>query len=216
MSIKPVMWLSQYVKSIDKYNEETISKDSFIDMNKELNRIKAIRDGKTNNLTHIVGDTIRLGSLNGEPIEWTVISSSTNRVYLLSSKPICSMPYSNSNNSTWADSDIRKWLNSTFINTYFTQEERAKILPVNIPDKGSSETNTVDKVYILSKEEVIGLLPEESSRQCGSWWWLISSVSLKENSRLADYVHGSGKLFSPGAPESTKGGCVRPSICISI
>ena len=79
-----------------------------------------------------LGDYIRLGSYDGEPILWRCVSVDENGPLMLSDKVLCdSMPYDaqTSENSTsgshhrsgyrskygsnhWRDSDMRSWLNS--------------------------------------------------------------------------------------------------------
>lgn len=109
-----------------------------------------------------------------EPIKWTVLYPSTGLV--MSSIILDSQAYRNNfycpkNNleefytdstmqyyaNNYAESDIRKWLDSTFINTAFTAAEQEKIILSDNFNKAWKDVdarfdavNTQDKVYLLT------------------------------------------------------------------
>lgn len=87
-----------------------------------------------------IGSTVELGhyeqdgdpSNGAEPIEWYVISKDedSNMLLLLSKYGLDNVQYHSQNtNITWADCDLRKWLNSEdgFWGTAFSKEEKASI-----------------------------------------------------------------------------------------
>ena len=47
-------------------------------------------------------------------------------------------------NNVWEDSDIKYWLNTTFMNTAFTQAEQSAIYP----------SGSLGKIFLLSEEEL--------------------------------------------------------------
>ena len=88
----------------------------------------------------VIGSTVELGhyeqdgdlSNGAEPIEWYVISKdeNSNMLLLLSKYGLDNVQYHSQNtNITWADCDLRKWLNSEdgFWGTAFSKEEKASI-----------------------------------------------------------------------------------------
>ncbi|MBQ4379309.1 MAG: hypothetical protein II821_08960 [Treponema sp.] len=57
---------------------------------------------------------------------------------------------------TWENCSLRQWLNNEIFNTAFTDEEKASIISSVLSDK----------VFVLSREEVLKYLPDETDRQC--------------------------------------------------
>lgn len=96
------------------------------------------------------------------PIEWLVLEmDEQNKRALLLSKhvidwegfadsPIISPSYATS----WASSYLRKWLNEDFYQDSFSVEERNNICETNIIPNKETEKGTVDKIFLLSADEV--------------------------------------------------------------
>ena len=125
-----------------------------------------------------------------EPIKWKVLWQDGN-VALLLSDTILVGGVSNVDGESWEDSNIRQYLNETFINEAFTETQINGILETNITTDGDV---TSDKIFILSQGELNTYnLKEESSRRavisnkakyavgasneittdsdnCASWW----------------------------------------------
>ena len=104
-----------------------------------------------------------------EPIEWILLEKNTNeRIATFVSKYILDCkPYSQSDTfSPWEFSYIRGWLNSEFLYNAFTEEERQIIYEgqvvnnPNIYNNIPSGYNTVDKLYLLSIEDIINYFVE--------------------------------------------------------
>lgn len=105
-------------------------------------------------------------SENGEEkIEWTILEESDGKRLVISSYTIDMMPIESAPGSRdcvdWADSEIRRWLNTEFLEKHFTEEERHRILDTEIEYVGgktgdSFKINKVtDKVFYLSYDEAI-------------------------------------------------------------
>lgn len=136
-----------------------------------------------------VGDTVTgFGCYNGSPIEWTILDIEDDSMLLISTESIDIKSYDPDHAPvTWETSFIREWLNGVFINEAFTEEEQGKILtslvtadpnPEYDTDPGS---DTEDKIFLLSIEEVREYYRDDVSRQClyhgldeNYWWWLRS------------------------------------------
>lgn len=137
-----------------------------------------------------------------EPIEWIVLEQNKDTLTLLSKYALDTRGYWNGDpyqayadrghNLIWEYSEIRQWLNNTFAAEAFSPEEYAAILNTAIitqPDMDAAEQ--LDKVFLLSEEAVMRLLPEASDRITqatpyaigrGAWiepetgnvcWWLL-------------------------------------------
>ncbi|MBR5657931.1 MAG: hypothetical protein IKX10_00865 [Lachnospiraceae bacterium] len=98
---------------------------------------------------------------NMEPIEWYVLDQKDGKMLIVSKDILDFRAYDDGTHTTWADSTLRAWLNSEFLNTAFSAEEKAKIFDTTNKTIGSIVEDTVgsststEKVFILSKEDVL-------------------------------------------------------------
>ena len=98
-----------------------------------------------------------------EPIKWRILTSTSGVALLFSDKILTCHCYSSKDNN-YAESDIRKWLNSTFINQAFTREEQIFLREMQC-DNGVASTGydknpyacgpTRDYVFLLSIKELM-------------------------------------------------------------
>ncbi|MBQ7756464.1 MAG: hypothetical protein IJ401_04095, partial [Oscillospiraceae bacterium] len=148
-----------------------------------------------------VGDTYIFGSYeqdnnntNGqEDIEWVVLSKEGSRIFVISKYILDEKPYNTSREDiTWETCTLRKWLNNDFINSAFSDDERARIPKVTVSADNNLDydTNpgkaTQDHVFLLSIIEANKYFTSDSARQCDitkyaskhkydySGWWLRS------------------------------------------
>ena len=96
-------------------------------------------------------------------IEWQVLDRDGRNALLISRYGLDKLPYNETlANVTWEQCTLRAWLNSTFINRTFTDEEQAAILVTDV-DNGTGQgyegwsvegsNNTLDKIFLLSYAE---------------------------------------------------------------
>ncbi len=86
-----------------------------------------------------------------EPIEWLVLDNDGKQALLLSRFGLDSKPFHHEKvDISWRDCDLRKWLNSDFLDTAFTDDERNWIAESNT---GNAKDETLDKVFCLSLSE---------------------------------------------------------------
>ena len=82
------------------------------------------------------------------PIEWIILSEVGNYALLLSKYTIDHKTYNRQNNNiTWAESDLRRWLNSRFIDEALDGGDY--IIPIS-PDNDNEE----DSVFLLNFDEI--------------------------------------------------------------
>lgn len=81
---------------------------------------------------------------NAWSIHWQIVEQSDEKVLLLSRHGVMAVPF--------VDPDLRQWLNTVFLETFFTQKERTVIASVRIP----------------CADEIKRWFPEESERTCRS------------------------------------------------
>ena len=128
---------------------------------------------------HNVGDIITFGKYeqdnntdNGkEDIEWIVLDKKSDGQLVLISKYVLDcQPYNTEYTEvTWETCSLRKWLNGTFMDTAFSEEEKAKIQSTTITNEDSPMSgtdggnDTTDKVYLLSYSEASNLFGEDTT-----------------------------------------------------
>ena len=124
-----------------------------------------------------VGDEILFGTNNGQRMRWKVLEKQDCRVLVITTEIVCKNSYhQNEENTTWSECTLRKWLNSVFINGYFTQEERDRIVPWELNNDNNPEfktpggINTTDKVFLLSIDEAKSLFANDQERSLDFWW----------------------------------------------
>ncbi len=172
-----------------------------------------------------------------EALEWTALDiTDDGRALLLCDCCIDALPYdSDGENVTWADSEIREWLNDEFIDTAFVGDEEKLICCVtnNNPD-GRSKTeggdDTEDRVFLLSINEVEKYLPNEIARRAvtteyaklqgaeydtygNGRWWLRSPGKTQDT---AAGVHVGGGINYDGRKVDIENSCIRPAMWIRI
>ena len=103
------------------------------------------------------------GGNDSTEIEWLVLARDGNKALLISRYGLDAQLYNREYVSiTWEKCTLRTWLNGTFLNKAFTEEEQKGILLTNV-DNGSSQgyskwstsggNNTQDRVFLLSYAE---------------------------------------------------------------
>ena len=185
------------------------------------------------------GDIIEFGNYpldsNGSksPIEWLVLDVKGNEALLISRYGLDCKQYHNG--WKWEDCDLRKWLNSDFLKSAFSNEESERILVSKLKndynptkwwmlDEGN---DTEDRIFCLSIAEALQYFSSDKERQCRPtayarkqgasvrddccFWWLRSPGSHQGN---ATDVNMGGALDLRGDLVSGGGGAVRPALRI--
>ena len=200
-----------------------------------------------------VGDIVYFGTYeqdndtsNGkENIEWLVLAKEKNRVLVISDKALDRQPYNSSYTEevTWENCSLRKWLNGTFLNKAFSTEEQAQIQNTTVsadnnPQYSTNPGNaTTDKVFLLSINEVEKYFNSDEARKCAPtayakaqgastsdtcktpsgaatcWWWLRSPG---DDQSSAAYVYFGGNVFELGNYVFSGLNAVRPAMWITI
>ena len=200
-----------------------------------------------------VGDIVYFGTYeqdndtsNGkENIEWLVLAKEKNRVLVISDKALDRQPYNSSYTEevTWENCSLRKWLNGTFLKQAFSTEEQAQIQNTTVsadnnPQYSTNPGNaTTDKVFLLSINEVEKYFNSDEARKCAPtayakaqgastsdtfktpsgaatcWWWLRSPG---DDQSSAAYVYFGGDVFELGNYVFSGLNAVRPAMWITI
>ncbi|MCM1245259.1 MAG: DUF6273 domain-containing protein [Roseburia sp.] len=124
-----------------------------------------------------------------EPIKWRVLSINGEDAFLLADSKLDAQKYdtrsySNKDDITWENCTVRTWLNETFLNRAFTTSEQAAIISTKVVNEDDSyysnsvEADTIDKVYLLSVNELLNpyygftsWYDDVTIKTCGSTDW---------------------------------------------
>lgn len=114
-------------------------------------------------------------STGSEPIEWIVLNTKDGKALLISRYILDCLPYSEDGETVnWANSSLRSWLNTSFYDTAFTEDERKVIAETtngNYAEDGNPEwalnpcPPTDDHVFILSWKEATEYFPDDAKRK---------------------------------------------------
>ena len=115
---------------------------------------------------------------NVEAIEWVVLDIQDQQLLLISKYCLEVRPYSESYPSdgmlTWEKCTLRGWLNGEFLQTAFSQEEQALIPSVSHSTADNTQmgtkggNDTIDRVFLLSAEEVVKYFSTDEERCPGA------------------------------------------------
>lgn len=137
-----------------------------------------------------IGQTIRFGSYeqdnntsNGkEKIEWIVLAKENNKMLVISKFCLEAKAYNEKGGSaTWEGSTLREWLNSSFLNSAFSEEEKNQISvttvsPDNDPEYDTGlEKDTNDKIFLLSMKEAKKYFSSDDERMAKATAYAIAS-----------------------------------------
>lgn len=198
-----------------------------------------------------VGDKITFGTYeqdnvtsNGtENIEWLVLARENNKILVISDKALDRQLYDNAD-VTWENCSLRKWLNDSFLNAAFSEEERALIQSTTLSADKNPEystdpgTATTDKVFLLSINEAEKYFNSDEARKCAptayakaqgaltssdvyetpsgaaTCWWWLRSPGYSQKGAAIVNCDGSVYYFGYGVDYDDVS--VRPALWISF
>ena len=163
-----------------------------------------------------VGGTYTFGSYeqdnntsNGnEDVEWLVLAKEGDRILIISKYALDCQQYNTSYTGvTWETCSLRKWLNSTFLNVAFSEDEKAMIPSVTVsadkkpsyrtnPDndttnpgyRTSSGNDMTDQVFLLSIQEVNKYFSSSEARKCAPTAYATAQGAQAYNSNKVDDI----------------------------
>lgn len=169
-----------------------------------------------------------------ERISWKVLDAQDDKLLLISDKILSVRCYDpSSKDMTWEESELRKWLNTDFMDSAFSNVEQQRIIPVvnTNPDNDDGRIggyDTVDSIFILNVKEAENYFSSNTNRKAelsgaaknknNGWdvdgWWLRTPGFVEY---FAAVVGNDGIIDKDGCDnnESSRYG-VRPVLWISI
>ena len=193
-----------------------------------------------------VGDFVTFGRYeqdndleNGpEPVEWRVLNVENGEALLVSRYSLDSMPYytHGRTKASWEKSTLRAWLNSEFLETAFTEEERRALVTRELFTRYDKGNRTTDTVFLLANEDAKAYFANHADRMCTptayavahgaklsrkyndcAHWWLRNPSW--EFWNKASFVAASGGVVTCGENSGfveAKGFTVRPAISLLL
>jgi hypothetical protein len=137
------------------------------------------------------GSLFIFGEYEGEPIEWIVLENEADEIYCLSRDIVSQQPYeSDGNVLLWNDSTLCYWLNSTFFEEAFTDEEKVRIERAS--DTIAPEVSSDYRIYLLNRLDFSTYRDIFEQYPVGQYWWLRSRGD--NATGVADCCNTSGEL----------------------
>lgn len=123
------------------------------------------------------------------PIEWMVLDEKDGYSLLLTRWIIASKGWVNEGRDdiTWAETDLRQWLDSEFFNVAFTEEEQSDIAIFDVTQPANPRYDTPageatrDRVTLLSYQELVTYMPTDLIRK----------------TKPTDYAAAQGRYLNP-------------------
>ena len=172
-----------------------------------------------------------------EPIKWRILQRDNTTAFLLSDIILDIQPYHKETEEIfWGESHIRNWLNKNFMEAAFISQEQQMIEAMkrlNVADNtyGMPENYTMDKIFLLSEEEIsetsnaqrYGFSKSASSYDKArksessqyakdtSWWW-IQAVDMENGVR----VGADGWISKNGYYILKYNAGIRQALCLKL
>ncbi len=228
---RPAMWVDLYAAG---FLSAELSEENYFSEYEEW------LDSYKNPKNSAIGATVQFGkyeqdtdSANGpEPIEWIVLDIQDEQALLISKYTLDRRQYNQSYTPTWEHSSIRKWLNESFLNIAFDENEQAVILTKKVDNSlaqggylANGGNDTEDKVFLLSYLESSRYFPTDESRIAPmtayalslrddetEGWWSRSPYKWHGN----DYLLETGDLGVRGFMNAKYKSGIRPEIWVPV
>ena len=125
------------------------------------------------------GDKVQFGhNAEGRILTWIVLDKKDDALMLITADLVLSAPFRGTKRATWDSSSLRTYLNGTFYDESFSEEEKAAIIEsIAWNDKNNNSdvtpgTSTKDNIYILSRTEANNYIEILSNNMVDGEWWL--------------------------------------------
>ena len=163
-----------------------------------------------------------------QPIKWRVLSIENNTAFLLADRSLASRPNidEEKGETSWENSEVRKWLNNDFYNDAFSEKEKQGVVLKTLDNTEDTEgyqsgNSTQDKVALLSLRELAveryGLLRGRYSRYTsdGNADWAVRTIAVSESigNGFID-VPTSAKIYGSWRMRGTIG--IRPIMYLNL
>ena len=153
-----------------------------------------------------------------EPIIWRVLDVQTGRILVISEYGLDCRQFNSrrEKGNGWQSSDLKAWLENTFLPGAFPPEERASIAEVTCLSAEEAESLFEDNHDRICRPTEYAVQRGAYKNDCmgGCWWWLRSPGT--NGSGYAASVYGSGGVVSFGYSVDRSDFAVRPALWLNL
>ncbi|MEE0986142.1 MAG: DUF6273 domain-containing protein [Succinivibrionaceae bacterium] len=192
-----------------------------------------------------VNDTVTLGryyindDTHKEPVEWRVLALKDHKALLISKYALGAKTLENSysDDTSWAESTLRVWLNWEFFQEVFSGAEKGRIVTSLVKNQGINEfrinsgADTYVRVFLLSVDEARAYFKDANDRLVqptpyakrhgtwagtysgNTWWWLRTRGRFTNHFA---YVDNETDIRVKGLAGSNYYGAVRPALWFNL
>ena len=156
--------------------QQDMSEDSQM-AEEEVESIQVINKEKLFTGEVEVGDILVFGeygynnSFEVKDLQWRVLEKTDTKCLVTTTYVVATERYDYTGEAVWETSKVREYLNKEFFNDAFNDDEKNCVMDTNlvntvVTDKGIIGGNdTVDKVFLLTVEDVLKYMPEDRLRR---------------------------------------------------
>lgn len=152
-----------------------------------------------------IGDSLFFGESNTRKLKWVVLDISESEIFVIlhtdsikdAYKNISTMKFDSNGVTEWKNSSLRKLLNQQFIGVSFNELEK-----VCIVEKYNSDVECMDKIFLLSLEEVYkykDIILNYGGKTGHAFWSRTSCSQILPNIRL--FHHSMSEIITPDMKE---------------
>ena len=205
--VRPAMWID--LEQVEKSAGYSVCTDAFNALQDLEDRIAAMQAPADERLY----STVTFGAYeqdndpdNGtEPIEWLVLDIKDDACLLISKDILDVEKVMHWETKTsWEKCELRTWLNGDFATAAFKEEELSGIIETELDNRYNK---TMDKVFLLSYDEVGQYFPDDASRLCASSEAALAKMEArvkKEVNQIGWWTRSTPTVHTPtgwGSPE---------------
>ena len=171
----------------------------------------------------VVPNEFEMGAWAGRPLTWRVLSVEGSHALVATTRVLDAMPYHDASQpADWRASNVRAWMEGTFYQEAFSDEERAAIVErqVQTPPNAEYDAKGCDpvagRVFSLSAQEAEGLFANDDARMAygeNPCWWLRSPGGADG---FEAYVHLNGWTNAYGYNVDEASVRTRPAMVVDL
>lgn len=140
-------------------------------------------------------------------LHWIILDRQGEKVLLIKKELGTSRVFDRKKNAVWKNSDLRTWMNSTFLKMHFTEQEKS-VLEEQYTGKAASDKAKAEYVFALSEKEY-RKYKELLSGMDRSWW--LRDTGLGQDS--VKCVDASGQVREAYMADTER--YVRPAVWVN-
>ena len=172
-------------------------KSIFKDIDNKTKEYEAEQKRKEKIAKWSVGNTVSFGKnyINNRDMKWLVLENDGDKALIVSKYLFTNRSYNNIRTKVdWNTCDLRKWINSDFINNAFSDDQQRKIAGTEGYKIFILNSKEIEKYFNTSLKRITYFSEEDDGRGSGGYWW-VASNSGSEGTHVL-YVDPNGQILT--------------------